>query len=308
MDLEFLAGLTDQPSQERGGHIIPNNTIVKYLILARNINVSGKKLVEHYNLIESKEAELIGGKSIPTPFDIKHCGVQYEVIITHYLDPITKEFVPTIVDGQFPDSIITSRIDQLPFPLAHKVINDSITLYPNIYMRYFKGGNAGANNIELTFIPAFPKPSKNEKYNKRNIDKLTKDKRTYASLSDELAELVIDNTLGMQYMLYKINEANKPVYYKPEIGMYGFARFYSAKGSYFNLDAYGYNKNTKEEEIFNLGYQCVSPTEDSIKLASELLDQVNQRREEYLKSKENETNDEVKELETAMAEGEGDLF
>lgn len=270
MDIEFLAGLTNDPGYKSQGHMIPNNSIVKYLVLNPQVSKTGIKYATHYHQLEKDSAEVLGNK-LPDPvYNYKNCGIEYSVIVTDYLDPVTGEFKPVMTNDELPDSIITSRIEQLPLPLALKIINDKDTQYPNLFMKHFKGGRDQSDNVTTTFIPAFPKELNDAKKNKENIDKLTKQKTAYVSLSDELALIVLNNTLGRQMMMYKINNAGKPVYYAVETGMYGFARFYSAKGAYFNLDAFGWNKDTKKEEIFNLGYQCISADKDSLERANDL--------------------------------------
>ena len=282
MNLGYFAG---EDSYEKA-RAIENDSIVKYIFLERNVSKLGKTLLQEEKDHFAQLADETGIESYRID-DIeeneKNCGIEWTVALTHVKNEIG-EFEPLFKDSVIPDFNIFTTFVQLPISRIAKEINKG----EKKYNMHLKIGQPEQKKLKTTFLPFNPYPLKNPEWEKARKDKMIAVLNEYNKSTNERAIIILDNMLGHKNLLHKINKDEKVIYYSPEVGMQGFAKYYSQKGFYFFLNASGWNKDTKEEEIYILNHQCINSTKDSVKLANSLLKQYKDKQEEYRLQKESE--------------------
>ena len=277
--LEFLTGEKSY-TDVAGARAIENDSIVRYIILEKSVSSKGIKLLQEDKAKgrELEESTGVASYNIDNiEENIKNCGIEYKIALTHVFNNVTQEFESLLVnDNTLPDFNVVGSVEQLSLSRLIKELQSG-NHKSNAF--YFKGGQPEQKNLRVMTFPFFPYPLHDPEKEKNRLDTMNKLKVGYANLSDELAEISNNTALGLRLMLHKVNKDNKVVYYPPEKGMIGYGKYYSKNGFYFNTTAFGYNSLLGKDEIYVEGYQCILPDEDNVKLADSLYSQFNEKLE-----------------------------
>jgi hypothetical protein len=288
--VEFLAGMGELPvSDFKPG--LANNSLVKYLILDSGISSYGKSLVAKEEEFKKDTADKLGIDYQEPIYNIKNCGLEYKVAVVGIYNSATQQFDSLLGDdGSLPDFNIFGKIDQLPIGLALKKFREPESKLAWTFKKYFEAGvdapNKAEGVIHTFFMPFMPMEAKSEKAENRRKDEEIKNLNAINVLPEEQITEFNRAMIGRRLLLHKVNKSGKVVYYLPEKGMYSFANA-KVNGFYYELNAFGFNKETRSTEIYVNGHQCIDSTEESIKLADTLVELNEKAREEYLEKKNN---------------------
>ena len=289
--VEYLAGITDTAPNEDFKPGLPDNSLVKYIILDSDISAYGKSLLAKQEAIKKDTCEKLGTEYKEPVYDVKNCGLEYKVAVVSIYNQATQTFDSLLGDdGSLPDFNIFGKIDQLPIPLALKQMRDPENKFGWTFKKYFECGvdaaSKAAGVIHTFFMPFFPLANKDEAKERKRQDTEIKELNALVSLPLDLTTEFNRMMIGRRFLLHKVNKSNKVVYYLPEKGMYGFANA-KVRGYYYDLEAFGWNKDIQKQEIYVQGHQCIDPTDESIALADKLTELNAKAKEEFLEKKNN---------------------
>lgn len=287
--LDYFLGNID--TIKTGGGFTPgiaDKTLVRYIIYNEGVSKRGSDILTQMQAAEKEKLETVGIANeaiLAMEHNYKNCGIEYNVAITHAYNPSTNVWEEIMPDGKLPDFINTSRLEYIPFNTCVKAIEKLGMKYlSNMFKMAVEDGSTA---IRIGYQPFFPLSMKDNQKEKERLDQVTKIINGYNSVDEEMALNGIKRAAARKLVLYKTNADGYPVFYNPEIGMYGHAMLKISKGSYFNLDAFGYNPDLpgkSKEEVYVLGHHCILSTDESKALASNILGQIEVKKAEKAKN------------------------